>query len=169
MRIRAMSARVTCALDGWCRTVMRGIGGGGGLVVISLHHRQLAHLALRVTLGVNVAAHGLVRIGDPLGFARGLASGFAGILPEALVVAFGAVLPFAELGIGVAVLGGVALIEALFVGALVIAALTFGSCLQQKWETVGLQLVYALAYFVLLYTADEARLQLWRPRGRAGR
>jgi thiosulfate dehydrogenase (quinone) large subunit len=39
---------------------------------------------------------------------------------------------------------------ALIAGALLIVLLTFGSTLHQDWDIAGLQLIYALVYFVLI-------------------
>ena len=39
---------------------------------------------------------------------------------------------------------------ALVAGALLMAVLTLGSALHQDWDVAGLQLIYALVYFVLI-------------------
>jgi thiosulfate dehydrogenase [quinone] large subunit len=111
--------------------------------------RAFPHLGLRLVVGVNLLAHGLARIGDIPGFAAHLASDFAGVLPAALVRPFAFCVPPLELAIGLLVLLGVRLREVLLAASALLAALTFGACLIQRWEIVGLQLVYALAYWVL--------------------
>ena len=52
----------------------------------------------------------------------------------------------------------------LTVAFLLIAALVFGSSVCQDWPTVGVQLIYALAYFVLLTYVDRDELSVdkWR-------
>lgn len=121
--------------------------------------RQLAHGVLRLVLGTNIAVHGLVRVGAPGRFADTLAQGFAATsLPEWSVRAFAMALPFLELAVGLCILLGFRLRLALVLGGALIAALTLGESLRQEWSTVGLQLVYALAYSVLLSRAADARL-----------
>ena len=120
---------------------------------------QRAHLALRLTLGLNLAAHGVVRIGHAGAFADALVRDFqATILPAWTVRPFGLVLPFVELLLGLAVILGLRLRAALAAGALLIAALMVGLCLKEAWEIVGVQLVYALLYFILASRAADARL-----------
>ncbi len=120
---------------------------------------QRAHLALRLTLGLNLAAHGVVRIGHPGAFADALVRDFqATILPALVVRPFGVVLPFVELLLGLAILLGLRLRATLTAGALLIAALMVGMCLKEAWEIVGVQLVYALLYFILASRAADARL-----------
>ncbi|MGK4008971.1 MauE/DoxX family redox-associated membrane protein [Sorangium sp. So ce1036] len=127
-----------------------GVSGGSG--------RIWAHACLRLVLGTNIAVHGLARVRDAAGFGAKLAADFDGLLPSWLVGPFGAAVPFLELGIGVAVLLGLRLREALAAGGVLLASLTFGMGLRQQWEVVGLQLVYALAYWALLYRMEDARL-----------
>ena len=122
---------------------------------------QLAHLGLRLVLGINFLGHGLIRMPNLGGFVEKTSAGFATTpLPMALVTPFLWILPFVELAIGLAILAGVKLRATLLGGFAVIAALTFGMCMQQQWETVGLQLVYGLGFFVLLARASDARWQL---------
>ena len=122
---------------------------------------QRAHIVLRVTLGINIAVHGLVRVAHSGSFAEGMVRDFASTpLPGWSVWAFGAVLPTAELVIGLAVLLGAKLRAALFLGALLIAALMLGTCLRQQWEVAGIQMLYALIYFVLATRADDARFSI---------
>ncbi len=127
----------------------------------SFSDAALGHFILRIVLGINIAMHGLVRVGDPFGFAQGMVKGFAETpLPGWSVQLFGLVLPFVELVTGLGMLLGWRLRLFLMMGGLTLAALTFGTCLRQQWETAGLQLFYALAYAWLLRHASDARLTL---------
>ncbi|MFT3770319.1 MAG: DoxX family membrane protein [Minicystis sp.] len=135
--------------------------GGLTAIVSRWTDAQRAHLVLRLTLGVNIAAHGLSRIASPGAFADGLARDFqATWLPAWSVRTFALGLPFVELIVGLAILAGLRTRAALAAGGLVIAALTFGSCLRQAWELAGMQLLYALAYYVLAARAGDLRLTL---------
>lgn len=123
-----------------------------------LSDRQLAHAVLRLVFGTNITVHGLVRVGAPGSFADALVQGFANTpLPEWSVRAFAVGLPFVELAVGLCILLGLRLRLALVAGGVVLASLTFGECLRQEWSAVGLHLSYALAYYVLLSRAADAR------------
>jgi thiosulfate dehydrogenase (quinone) large subunit len=112
----------------------------------------LAYPLLRITLGINIALHGISRIlAGPASFAAGLTKQFAGTaLPHFAVQGFGYALPWLEAVIGLLVLLGAVTRVALVAGALLMAVLTFGSALHQDWDVAGLQLIYALVYFVLI-------------------
>lgn len=119
---------------------------------------QLAHLVLRLTLGLNIAVHGLSRIAHPMAFAEATVRDFEKTwLPALAVKLFALCIPFLELAVGAAVALGFRLRVALTAGGLLMAALTFGTCLRQAWEIAGLQLIYAMAYFFLLRHASDAR------------
>jgi thiosulfate dehydrogenase [quinone] large subunit len=85
------------------------------------------------------------------GFAASLTSQFAGTpLPHFAVQGFGYLLPWAEAVIGLLVFFGGLTRLALIAGALVMVALTFGTCLRQDWNVAGLQLIYSAVYFILI-------------------
>ncbi|MGB8536202.1 MAG: hypothetical protein WCD57_07300, partial [Acidobacteriaceae bacterium] len=64
--------------------------------------------------------------------------------------AFGLSLPWIESIVGLLILVGVATRYVLFFGGLLIAVLTFGTTLMQQWEISGTQLIYAVAFSLLL-------------------
>ncbi len=121
---------------------------------LAFHERDLsvAYALLRITLGVNIAIHGITRVmAGTAGFAASLTSQFAGTpVPRFAVQGFGYVLPWAEAVIGLLVLFGAFTRLALIAGALVMIALTFGTCLRQDWNVAGLQLIYSTVYFLLI-------------------
>lgn len=127
-----------------------------------------AHFVLRVVLGVNLAMHGVSRLFSGVGaFAESLVTGFAETpLPAGMVRAFGYALPPIELVIGLAILLGVALRGTLIASGMLMAMLTFGSCLRQDWSAAGSQLVYALVLYVLLLRLhdDRTSIDAWRGR-----
>jgi thiosulfate dehydrogenase [quinone] large subunit len=112
----------------------------------------IAYAILRLTMGINMALHGLTRIADGTGaYAAGLTTQFSDtILPAFSVTAFGYVLPWAEAVIGLLLMAGLATRAALIAGGLLMSVLTFGTVLRQEFATAGLQLTYSLAYFFLL-------------------
>ena len=122
----------------------------------------LAYLFLRATLGINILIHGIARILGGTGqFASGIISEFHSTpLPHGLVAAFAYSLPWIEAILGTLVLVGLFTRLALSGGALLILVLTFGTTLQQDWNTAGLQLIYAAIYAALLAYLSANRYSL---------
>lgn len=113
-------------------------------------NEQLSYALLRITIGVAMIGHGLVRIPKLEVFAGGMVKMFDGVLPVALVTPFGYVLPFIEFAIGALLILGLLTRTTLVAGAVLMMVLILGSCLLEKWEFVGTQLLYGFLYFVLL-------------------
>lgn len=123
--------------------------------------RARAYLLLRVTLGVNIAVHGIMRLRDLDAFAEGLTQRFSqSPLPDVLVYAFGTALPPIELAVGLAILLGLHSELALLVGASLMAVLTLGAGLIQDYSAMGTQLIYAVGYFVLLWAIPHNQYAL---------
>ena len=112
----------------------------------------LAYALLRITLGINIAIHGISRIlASPALFVAELGRQFENtVLPHFVVQAFGYALPWLETLLGLLVLFGAWIGVALVAGALVIRLLTLGSTLHQDWNVAGLQLICAAVYSVLI-------------------
>jgi thiosulfate dehydrogenase [quinone] large subunit len=133
----------------------------------SLRDRDLAlaHGLARVGLGINIATHGLTRLGDIPAFAAENVKLFAHtFLPSQAVLATGCFIPPAELLIGILLIAGLFLRPALIAGLLVMFQLMFGMTLLQQWAVSGLQLFYVAFYAALLATAgwDYYSVDHWR-------
>jgi thiosulfate dehydrogenase [quinone] large subunit len=76
-------------------------------------------------------------------------------LPYGLFHSFLVLLPFAEAIVGVSLTLGILTRWGLTVGGLLITALVFGTALRSDWTTVGIQMIYALSYYLLLANLDE--------------
>jgi thiosulfate dehydrogenase (quinone) large subunit len=116
-----------------------------------------------LTLGINILVHGAGRIFGPGAgaFAATTGAEFTKTpLPAGLVHAFLIVLPFAELALGVLTTLGLFTRWALVVGGLMIAALVFGTAMRSDWNTVGVQMIYAITYYLLLMNRSENRFSL---------
>ncbi|MGP0073377.1 MAG: DoxX family protein [Bryobacteraceae bacterium] len=114
---------------------------------------QLAYLVFRLTLGINILVHGAGRIFGPgaEAFATTTAAEFTKTaLPAGMVHAFLIVLPFAEVVLGVLTTLGLFTRWALTLGGLLIASLVFGTAMRSDWNTVGVQMIYAITYYLLL-------------------
>jgi thiosulfate dehydrogenase [quinone] large subunit len=119
----------------------------------SLVDRRLAYGVFRLSLGVNILVHGAGRLFGPgaATFAAKTTSEFAGTpLPYGLVHAFLIALPFVEIVMGVLITLGLLTRWALTLGGLLITALVFGTALRSDWVTVGIQMIYAITYYLLL-------------------
>ncbi len=125
--------------------------------------RQLAYAVFRLTLGINILVHGAGRIFGPgaEAFASTTAVEFSKTaLPSGMVHAFLIVVPFAELVLGVLTTLGLFTRWALTLGGLLIAALVFGTAMRSDWNTVGVQMIYAIAYYLLLVNRGSNRFSV---------
>jgi thiosulfate dehydrogenase [quinone] large subunit len=125
--------------------------------------RQLAYMIFRLTLGINILVHGAGRIFGPGAdaFATTTAAEFSKTaLPAGMVHAFLFIVPFAELVLGVLTMLGLFTRWTLALGALLIATLVFGTAMRSDWTTVGVQMIYAITYYLLLVNRDYNRFSL---------
>lgn len=125
--------------------------------IANLRNRRLAYALLRVFLGMDITMHGVGRLVPGVSvFQAKLAAQFGpSPLPHWFVMGFGAFLPWCEAILGFLVLIGLFTREALVAGSLVMIALVFGSCLIHDWTGAGIQLIYAMAYMILLFLLDN--------------
>jgi thiosulfate dehydrogenase [quinone] large subunit len=125
--------------------------------------RQLAYAVFRLTLGINILVHGAGRIFGPgaEAFATTTAAEFSKTpLPAGMVHAFLVVVPFAEVVLGVLTTLGLFTRWALTLGGLLIAALVFGTAMRSDWNTVGVQMIYAITYYLLLVNRSSNRFSI---------
>jgi thiosulfate dehydrogenase (quinone) large subunit len=120
------------------------------------NHKALAYGTFRLALGVVELMHGLVRLPMLAGFAAGMAKQFQGtILPGWFVYSFGSVLPFLEGLIGLALILGIFTRWTLAAASLLMSILMFGTSLRSDWNIVGLQMIYAIAFFIALFLLEH--------------
>jgi thiosulfate dehydrogenase [quinone] large subunit len=115
----------------------------------------LAYAILRLTFGVNLCFRGVVRItiNGLDQFAAGLTAQFEPTwIPASAVSAFGHVVPFVEVAMGLMLIFGLFTRPALVIGGLMMTSLTFGTMFLQNFDLAWLQLTYAIAFFILLAT-----------------
>jgi thiosulfate dehydrogenase [quinone] large subunit len=112
---------------------------------------DLGYGLLRLTMGLDFLFHSFGRWGSLGHFVDGVVADFAHIpLPVWSVRAFALVIPFWEPLVGVLLVFGLWTRWALVTGALLIAALVFGTSLLGNYTVLSEQLIYALIFFVLL-------------------
>lgn len=127
----------------------------------NLSNQQLAYFLLRITIGFNFLGHGLVRFPKIDGFRNWMVGEFQNsILPHFLTSTFATILPFIEFGIGLLLILGLFTRQVLIADAIVMISLIFGSCLIEKWEFAGFQMIYALFFYVLLYYLQNNAISL---------
>jgi thiosulfate dehydrogenase [quinone] large subunit len=125
--------------------------------------RDLAYAVFRLTLGINILVHGAGRIFGPgaEAFATTTAAEFTKTaVPMGLVHAFLIALPFAELVLGVLTTLGLFTRWALTLGGLMMTALVFGTAMRSDWNTVGVQMIYAITYYLLLMNRADNRFSV---------
>ena len=129
---------------------------------MKLSDKALAYALLRITLGVNFAGHGLIRIHNGVGaFASTTAEHMAkSPLPHGMVVGFGYAIPWVEALLGLTLILGLGTRPALVGGALFMMALTVGVTSNQQWDIAGQQLLYSLVFFILLFLLEWNALSL---------
>jgi thiosulfate dehydrogenase [quinone] large subunit len=118
---------------------------------LPLLDRKLAYLMLRFTLGLSIVMHGIVRLPHLSAFADGMVKQFAETpLPAAVVRPFALSLVFAETIVGLLLLLGLGTRWALLLGAALMCSLVFGTALRSDWNTLAIQMLYALIYATLM-------------------
>ncbi|MFZ4928610.1 DoxX family membrane protein [Chryseobacterium sp. Mn2064] len=124
-------------------------------------NKQTAYFFLRISMGVNLLGHGLVRILKLQDFASGMMKGFEkSWLPQAMVYPFGMILPFFELIIGLLLIIGFKTRIANIAGAFLMIVLLFGSSTIENWEAMGVQMIYAGLFYILISRIEDNSLTL---------
>ncbi|HET6249124.1 MAG TPA: DoxX family membrane protein [Tepidisphaeraceae bacterium] len=109
------------------------------------------YATLRLAIGMSMLIHGVERLPKIGAFSEATVKMFAGSpLPAFAVSAFAHITPPVELVIGVLVTLGLFTRLGLSLGGLWMVALIFGSTLIEKYDIVGIQLIYALIFFHLM-------------------
>ncbi|WP_025666238.1 DoxX family membrane protein [Aquimarina megaterium] len=115
-----------------------------------------AYLLLRLAMGTNLLAHGLVRIPKIETFSNWMINLYKEVvLPEIFISSFAKILPFAELTIGIFLIFGLFTYRTCLAGGILMIILIFGSCLVEQWEWVGFQMVYVLFFYLLIDTTQN--------------
>lgn len=131
--------------------------------------QTLGYALLRMAIGTSMLVHGVARLPNIAAFAAQTVNMFErSPLPTWAVDAFARFTPFAELAIGLSVLLGAATIWGLTLGGAWMVLLIFGCTLIEKYDIVGIQLIYSLIFFQLLLNHELNTLSLdaWLFRAR---
>jgi thiosulfate dehydrogenase [quinone] large subunit len=130
---------------------------------LNLHAHVLGYTTLRLAIGMSMFMHGIARVGKIPAFTQATVKMFAGSpLPLWAVADFTRITPFVELLIGVLLILGLATALGLILGGLWMIVLIFGSTLIEQYDTVGIQLIYSLIFYVLLQNLRQNMLSMDR-------
>ena len=123
--------------------------------------RAVAYAILRFTLGISTLLHGVTRLTSDVAFAAIAGEGFAGTrLPAELVRACATTLPFLESVLGFLIMIGLWTRAGLATGGLLTGALV--GALALRGDMPGIQMAYAVVYFVLLTFRTHDRFSVDR-------
>lgn len=126
-------------------------------------NKNTAYFFLRLSMGINFFGHGLVRLTKLNDFADGMAKSFEkSWLPQLSVQMFSTALPFLEFIIGVLLIIGFKTRIVAMAGASLIILLLFGSSTVENWEAMGIQMIYAGLFYLLISRMDDNVLSLDR-------
>ncbi|RZK19616.1 MAG: DoxX family protein [Pedobacter sp.] len=113
--------------------------------------KNWAYLISRLAIGLSFFGHGLVRLPKLAGFSNWMVGQFSkSFLPEALVISFSYVLPFAEFIAGLLIIMGLFTRQGLLLAGFVSLALIFGTTMIENWEALPSQLIHVAFLSVLL-------------------
>jgi thiosulfate dehydrogenase [quinone] large subunit len=123
--------------------------------------REIGYSILRFTLGINILLHGLTPLANLDSFVAGLVQSFAKTpLPPTGVHLFALMVPFAQTALGLLLTLGLLTRFALIGGSLVMTALVFGTALRGAVPGVGIQMLYAVIYYLLLTGREFNRFSI---------
>ncbi|MGY0425417.1 MAG: DoxX family membrane protein [Polaribacter sp.] len=123
--------------------------------------KQMGFALLRITIGINLFAHGLVRLPKIAGFRDWMVTQFKEtMLPQWSVYTWKTVLPILEFTVGGLLILGLFTYRASIAGALIIAILILGSCLAENWGWAGGQMIYGLFFYFLISNIDKNAIAL---------
>lgn len=118
--------------------------------------KNWAYLISRLAIGLSFFGHGLVRLPKLASFSNWMVGQFSkSFLPEALVIPFSYVLPFAEFIAGILIILGLFTRQGLLLAGLVSLALIFGSTMIENWEALPSQLIHVAFLSVLLASLPQ--------------
>ena len=129
--------------------------------------KELAFLLGRLSLGVNFAAHGIVRLPNLHSFCEGMVTQFQNTLIgfDPLIYAYSYLLVWLELFVGIALIIGFKTRASLVVVSMIMMSLIFGASMQEEWPRVGFQMIYVVFTFLLLQGYMNTKYSLdarWR-------
>lgn len=116
-----------------------------------MNNFALAYLMARLSLGISMLTHGLVRLPKIDAFSTWMSGLFkASMLPEVLVRPFSYALPFLEFLVGILLIAGLFTRFGLLLGGCVMLMLLFGTGMIENWDAIPSQIIHSTFFAVLL-------------------
>lgn len=123
--------------------------------------KSVSYILIRIAMGINIMSHGLVRFSKLENFRNWMLDSFKdSILPQWSVFVWGSILPFLEFIVGLFILIGLFTYKSLILGAIIIILLILGSCLIEKWDWAGTQMIYILFFYFLITNIEDNTLYI---------
>lgn len=107
---------------------------------------------LRLPVAVSLLGHGLVRLPKLQAFSEWMVTTMEkSVIPEALLVPFGYLLPVAETLTGILLLINYKIRLTIYAALALMSILILGSCSIENWQAIESQLLHSLYLFGLLW------------------
>ncbi|MGO4710501.1 MauE/DoxX family redox-associated membrane protein [Chryseobacterium sp. 2TAF14] len=115
---------------------------------------------LRLPVAVSLLGHGLVRLPKLQAFTGWMVKTMEkSVIPEALIIPFGYILPFLEAMIGLCLLINFKTKYTLFSALGLMSILIFGSCSIENWSAIESQLLHSFYLFGLFVFYEKYRTE----------
>lgn len=122
---------------------------------------SFAYLLFRLTIGMSMFGHGLVRIPKLPSFSEGMVANFEGShLPAVIVQPFSLTLPFIEFTIGLFLLVGFKTKWFAQAGGILMVVLIFGTSMIENWNALPSQMIHVAFFCVLLQFLPSNQISL---------
>lgn len=107
---------------------------------------------MRLPIALSLLGHGLVRLPKLQAFSEGMVGSMEkSILPSALVMVWGFMLPIIEIILGILLLIGYKAKYSIYASLVLMSILIMGSSSIEAWGAIEAQLVHSLYLFALLW------------------
>lgn len=110
----------------------------------------------RLPVAVSLLGHGLVRLPKLRAFSDWMVTTMGkSAIPEALLIPFGYILPFAETAIGILLLITYRTKMIIYAALTLMSILLLGSCSIENWQAIESQLLHSIYLFGLLWFHEK--------------
>ena len=124
--------------------------------------KSTGFLLFRLSMGANMLFHAVNRFYyGHANFKDWIVTEFEPtFIPQIATSGFALLLPYAEGLVGISLILGLKTKWGLIVGSLIMTFLIIGSCLINKWDWVGIQMVHAICFYLMFEKYEENNLSI---------
>ncbi len=120
-------------------------------IQIHFHMHNTSYLIIRLTLGISLLGHGLVRLPKLSSFSLWMQGLFEkSIFPSFIVVPFSYTLPILEFLAGLSICFGLYNKIGLILSGIILLCLLLGTCMIENWEAIPSQIIHLIIVAYLL-------------------